>query len=302
MHTLDQILTKKDYSRKTPASLFYKDSPLWQKLLTIGCVVFLAGAGLGEWKPINSAVGGLPKAISLGVIGLAMLYTLFYPDEKRLRELWKPTLLYMSLMAALFFWSMVIWIESFAAVSSMIRSCSKIVFQSIAILTAVALVYLFREKAIELFTISICIANTAIMLLSIPGYGFAASIQSLVTCLITFGDADGYALQLEIHDLTFVFGQMILYYAVFCSSYYPAGKAQALSVSAALLLVFSGRHEAHRHPGGGSVRPDRSASPQAQSPRLVLPGSGRLLYPVFSGIPLLCALRCYFKVAEQFWH
>lgn len=215
MRTLDQILTKKDYSRKTPASLFYKDSPLWQKLLTIGCVVFLAGAGLGEWKPINSAVGGLPKAISLGVIGLAMLYTLFYPDEKRLRELWKPTLLYMSLMAALFFWSMVIWIESFAAVSSMIRSCSKIVFQSIAILTAVALVYLFREKAIELFTISICIANTAIMLLSIPGYGFAASIQSLITCLITFGDADGYALQLEIHDLTFVFGQMILYYAVF---------------------------------------------------------------------------------------
>lgn len=80
---------------------------------------------------------------------------------------------------------------------------------------AVALVYLFREKAIELFTISICIANTAIMLLSISGYGFAASIQSLVTCLITFGDADGYALQLEIHDLTFVFGQMILYYAVF---------------------------------------------------------------------------------------
>ena len=215
MRTLDQILTKKDYSRKTPASLFYKDSPLWQKLLAIGCVVFLAGAGLGEWKPINTTLGGLPKAISLGVIGLAVLYTLFYPDETRLREIWKPTLLYMSLMAALFFWSMVIWIESFAAVSSMIRSCSKLVFQSIAILTAVALVYLFREKAIDLFTISICIPNTAIMLLSIPGYGLAASLQSLVTCLITFGDADGYALQLEIHDLTFVFGQMVLYYAVF---------------------------------------------------------------------------------------
>ena len=215
MHTLDQILTKKDYSRKTPASLFYKDSPLWQKLLTISCVVFLSGAGLGEWKVLNGMLGGLPKAISLGVIGLAVLYALFYPDEKRLREIWKPTLLYMSLMVALFFWSMVIWIKSFATVSSMIRSCSKLVFQSIAILTAVALVYLFREKAIELFTISICIANTAIMLLSIPGYGLAASIQSLVTCLITFGDADGYALQLEIHDLTFVFGQMVLYYAVF---------------------------------------------------------------------------------------
>ena len=75
------------------------------------------------------------------------------------------------------------------------------------------------------------------MLLSIPGYGFAASIQSLVTCLITFGDADGYALQLEIHDLTFVFGQMILYYA-FLLLVLPGRKAQALAVSAALLLVF----------------------------------------------------------------
>lgn len=215
MRTLDQILTKKDYSRKTPASLFYKDSPLWQKLLAIGCVFFLSVAGLGEWKVLNGMLGGLPKAISLGVIGLAVLYALFYPDEKRLREIWKPTLLYMSLMAALFFWSMVIWIKNFATVSSMIRSCSKLVFQSIAILTAVALVYLFREKAIELFTISICITNGAIMLLCIPEYGVGASIQSLITCLVTFGDAVGYARQLEIHDLTFVFGQMILYYAVF---------------------------------------------------------------------------------------
>ena len=127
MHTLDQILTKKDYSRKTPASLFYKDSPLWQRLLTIGCVVFLSGAGLGEWKVLNGMLGGLPKAISLGVIGLAVLYALFYPDEKRLRELWKPTLLYMSLMVALFFWSMVIWIKSFATVSSMIRDRKSVV-------------------------------------------------------------------------------------------------------------------------------------------------------------------------------
>ena len=215
MRTLNQILTKKDYSRKTPASLFYKDSPLWQKLLKIGCMVFLIGAGLGEWRTLNNMLGGLPKIISLGVIGLAMLYTLFYPDEKRLRELWKPTLLYMSLMVALFLWSLVIWIESFAAVSSMIRSCSKLVFQSIAILIAVSLVYLFQEKAIELFTICICITNGIIMLLDIPTYGLASSIQSLITCLVTFGEAAGYARQLEIHDLTFVFGQMILYYAVF---------------------------------------------------------------------------------------
>ena len=127
-------------------------------------------------------------------------------------------------MAALFFWSIVIWVESFAAVSSMIRSCSKLLFQSIAILTAVALVYLFREKAIELFTISICITNGVIMLLYIPEFGVGASIQSLITCLVTFGDAVGYARELEIHDLTFVFGQMVLYYAVFAPRTTPQEK------------------------------------------------------------------------------
>lgn len=302
MRTLDQILTKKDYSRKTPASLFYKDSPLWQKLLAIGCVVFLAGAGLGEWKPINTTLGGLPKAISLGVIGLAVLYTLFYPDETRLREIWKPTLLYMSLMAALFFWSMVIWIESFAAVPSMIRSCSKLVFQSIAILTAVALVYLFREKAIDLFTISICIANTAIMLLSIPGYGLAASIQSLVTCLVTFGDADGYALQLEIHDLTFVFGQMVLYYAVFaphstlqekrkrrrylllCCWFFLVGMKR-IAIPAVVLFILIALLLRKR-----------------KVPQLVLPGSGRVLHPVFSGVPLLCAQWYHYSASTALWH
>lgn len=215
MRTLDQILVKKDYSQKKPSSPFYKDSPLWMKLLALGCIFFLSCAGLGEWKTLNNALGGVPKAITVGVIGLAVFYTFFYPDIQRIRDIAKPALVFMSLMAALFLWSVVIWIMRFMNLSSMVRGCSKLVFQSISILTAVSLVYLFREKAVDLFTVSICIANGAIMLLEIPSFGLGPSIQSLVTCLLTFGEADGYARQLEIHDLTFVFGQMIIYYAVF---------------------------------------------------------------------------------------
>lgn len=215
MRTLDQILVKKDYSKQTPRSPFYKDSPLWQKLLAAGCIFFLACAGMGEWKVLNIALGGLPKAISVGVIGLAVLYTFFYPDIQRIRDIAKPALMFMSLIAMLFLWSVVIWILHFMNLSSMIRGCSKLVYQSISILVAVSLVYLFREKAVDLFTVSICITNGAIMLLEIPSYGLGPSIQSLITCLVTFGDAVGYARQLEIHDLTFVFGQMVIYYAVF---------------------------------------------------------------------------------------
>ena len=100
--------------------------------------------------------------------------------------------------------------------SSMIRGCSKVIFQSIAILTAVSgCVPVWVPEAVDLFAVSMCLANGAIMVLEIPSFGIAASVQSLITCLVTFGEAEGYARNLEIHDITFVFGQLVLYYVVF---------------------------------------------------------------------------------------
>lgn len=216
MRHLSDILVKHDYTtQKKPSSYFYKDSPAWQKLLAFGCIFLLAFAGLGEWRVLNGRLGGLPKAVTVGVICIAIAYAFIYPDLKRLRSLIPPTLAYMFLMAALFLWSIVIWIMEFMNLSSMIRGCSKLAFQSISILTAVSLVYLFGAKAVDIFTLSICFSNGAIMLLEVPNYGVAASIRSLITCLVTFGDAEGYARQLEIHDLTFVFGQLFLYYVSF---------------------------------------------------------------------------------------
>ena len=74
MRTLSEIIVKRDYSRKTPSSVFYKDSPFWQKLICICFVGFIAlAAGLGEWKTLQSALGGLPKVITVGVIGMAFV-------------------------------------------------------------------------------------------------------------------------------------------------------------------------------------------------------------------------------------
>lgn len=214
MRSSSEIIVRKDYTRG-PSTIFYKDSPFWQTFLAICFVALLSFAGLGEWKTLNNLLGGLPKAITVGIIVMAAGYAIIYPDRRRIRDVLTPTAMFLSLIAALFLWSVVIWIMSFMNLSSMIRGCSKLVFQTISILTAVSGVYLFHEKAVDLFTTSLCIANSAIMLLEIPHFGLAASIRSLVTCLVTFGDAEGYARNLEIHDLTFVFGQLILYYAVF---------------------------------------------------------------------------------------
>ena len=215
MQTLSEILVKRDYTRKKPSSFFYKDSPAWQKLLCLGFVGLIALAGLGEWKTINNSMGGLPKVVTLGIICMTVAYGIIYPDLKRLQRVFWPTVVYMSLIAALLLWSMVIWLMSLSGLSTMIRSCSKLIFQSISILTAVCGVYLFGADAIDLFTIGVCLSNAGIMVLEIPSFGLSASIQSLITCLVTFGNAEGYARNLEIHDLTFVFGQLVLYYAVF---------------------------------------------------------------------------------------
>ena len=222
MRAANEIITKKDYSQRKSSSWLDKDSPFWMKLLSIMFVALLTFAGLGEWKTLNNALGGLPKIITAGIIAATALYAIIYPDIKRLRSLRSPTLLYMSLMIALLVWSMVIWIMDFATFSSVTRGFSKLMFQSISILTAIAGVYLFGSRAVDLFALAMCMANGAIMVLEIPKFGLAASIQSLITCFVTFGDAEGYARQLEIHDLTFVFGQLVLYYAAFA----PTGTAQ----------------------------------------------------------------------------
>lgn len=197
------------------------------------CTVFLVAAGLGEWKPVNTLLYGLPKAFTVGILALALFCVLLRPDERRLRVLLPPTAWNLSMMAALLLWSCVIWILHLSAASTILRGCSKIAFQCVAILTASALVYLLGSAAIDLFAASMCLVNGLILLLELPRYGLVAGLQSIWHCLITLGDAQGLARGLEIHDLTFVFGQLVLYYAAFA----PAD-TQHQRRTHKLLLVF----------------------------------------------------------------
>ncbi len=86
MRTLSEIIVKRDYSQKSPSSVFYKDSPFWQKLICICYVGFIALAGLGDWKTLQSILGGLPKIITAGVIGMAIVYGFIYPDLERVKK------------------------------------------------------------------------------------------------------------------------------------------------------------------------------------------------------------------------
>ena len=116
---------------------------------------------------------GFPKALTVGVILMAFVFLVIAPDFKRAKELWGPAAMYMLLILMLLLWSIVIWVLKFSGFSSMLRGCSKMVFQSIAVLTAVAAVYLFGKKAALYFTVSLLLTNGLIMLFEMPNYGVA---------------------------------------------------------------------------------------------------------------------------------
>lgn len=186
------------------------------KLLQAMAFFIILIAGLGEDKIVNAQLGGLPKALTFLFVGLAFLRLLVEADFVRTKNLASPFFQYCLYVLGLTFWSLFIWYANNTDASSIKRGASKILYQSIALMVAVCLVYLFGRLAIDIFAAGICAANFGIMLIEMPAYGVGPSIQSLVTSIITIGETtEGYAEQLEIHEVTFLYALFILYYMLF---------------------------------------------------------------------------------------
>ena len=192
------------------------------KIIAIGAVAMTFMAGLGEWKTVNNALGALPKAFSLGVIGLAVLWFLIEPDFKAVGRAFSFLPLFLLLLMVPFFASMNVWIVDLSVFGSISRSFSKLLFQGVSILYVVFMGYLFGAKAVDYYFDAIVLTNFAIIVLEIPRFGLAASIQSVIEGVRTYGETEGFMRSLELHDLTFLFGQFLIYYLMFA----PRGTKQ----------------------------------------------------------------------------
>ena len=195
-----------------------KKSPAFIVFLAVTCTVL---AGLGDWKVLNNAFGGLPKAIVLGTIVCAFLNFLVAADFANLKKALSYFPIFLLLIAVYSLVSMYIWITDLSKAASISRAGQKILFQTITIIYSVFMCYMFEDRAIDYLFISMCTTNTGIILLEMPKYGIKESIASVVTCILTFGNAEGFMRALEIHDITFLFGQFLIYYLLFA----PKGSA-----------------------------------------------------------------------------
>ena len=189
-----------------------KACPAFVAFLAVACTVL---AGLGDWKVLNDAYGALPKAIVLGTIVCAFLGFLVAADFAKLRKAVSYFPIFLLMIAVYTMISLFIWITDLSKAASISRAGQKILFQTITIVYCVLMCYLFEERAVNYLFFSMCAANTAIILLEMPRYGFQESVSSVVNCLVTFGEAEGFVRALEIHDITFLFGQFFIYYLMF---------------------------------------------------------------------------------------
>ncbi len=215
-----------------------KECPAFIAFLAVACTFF---AGLGDWKVLNNAYGGLPKAIALGAIVCAFLSFLVAADFENLRKAADYLPIFLLLIAVYSLISMYIWITDFSKAASISRAGQKILFQTITILYAVSMCYLFEDRAVNYLFSGMCATNTAIILLEMPKYGIRESISSVVTCIVTFGNAEGFVRALEIHDITFLFGQFFIYYAMFApKSTKPEKRMRRWGIVLSLFFILLG--------------------------------------------------------------
>ena len=183
---------------------------------------------------------GLPwftkYVLQVGVLGLALLFMLVTGDFRRLKTIGQFGVLFgmpFLMMAAL---SMLFWALDFQQMNYMTRGCSTILYHVVSLSAMCGAVYLFGRKSIDYTLYAMCGANCCIILESIKNYGVGEFVTGLIAFIKSGGiDTNAAMKALEVHDLTFAFGLMLLF-ALCCER----GKRRLIYAALSGLFFFLG--------------------------------------------------------------
>ena len=204
-------------------------------------IFFIFGAAMGDYKVLNTALGALPKVISVGALGLAVLYIFVSGNFSRLKEISRFGLMYSSIIIGIILCSIFIWILEFQTLSFIMKGVSKISYQLLNILIVLAAVYMFQEDAAKYTFFGIAGANFVIILIGAATTGIGGAIKDMFANIVSFGASDviygsTFIRAIEIHDITFVMGVFFLYFLFFS----PGERFRYLYAAIALFLFFAG--------------------------------------------------------------
>lgn len=183
---------------------------------------------------------GLPwftkYVLQVGVLGIALLFMLVTGDFRRLKTIGQFGVLFgmpFVMMAAL---SMLFWALDFQQMNYMTRGCSTILYHVVSLSAMCGAVYLFGRKSIDYTLYAMCGANCCIILESIRYNGVGEFVTGLIAFIKSGGiDTNAAMKALEVHDLTFAFGLMLLF-ALCCER----GKRRLIYAALSGLFFFLG--------------------------------------------------------------
>ena len=205
--------------------------PFWLPLL------YIAMMGIGFWYNGMGLPWFTKYLMQAAVVGLAACFLLVSGDFNRLPLIGEYYIIFLIPFVMMAAWSMLIWALDFQQLNYMSRGCSTILYHMISLSSMCAAVYLFGGKAIDYTFYGMCIANVCILLMdSIKPYGLGEFITGFIAFVKSGGvDTNAPIKALEVHDLTFGFGLMILYYAL-----YEKGWKRVTHLALAVIFFYLG--------------------------------------------------------------
>lgn len=217
--------------------VYTKDSKIYIGLY----IFFIFCAAMGDWKVINMALGGLPKVLSAGGFGIAFLYVLWSGNFKNIKAIFHFFVMYLSVIAGIILWSVILWILDFQTVGYIMKGVSKMSFQFLDILVVIGAGYMFEEKAAKYTFMGLAAGNLLIIALGAVTTGVGGAMHDLITNITSFGDSavienSKFIRAIEIHDITFVMGVFVIYFIFFCHG----EKHRFLYAGIALFLFMAG--------------------------------------------------------------
>ncbi|MBQ7718636.1 MAG: O-antigen ligase family protein [Clostridia bacterium] len=210
-------------------------------------IFFIFCAAMGDWKVINLALGGLPKVVSAGAVGLALIYLMWSGNFKNIKVLFHLFMIYVSIIMGVILWSVIIWILDFQTVGYILKGVSKMSFQFLNILIVVSAGYMFEEKAAKYTFFGLALGNFVIIILGALTTGVGGAISDMIKNITSFGASElvensKFIRAIEIHDITFVMGVYVIYFLFFCHGekhrYLYAGIALFLFVAGLKRIAF----------------------------------------------------------------
>lgn len=145
------------------------------------------------------------------IIFLGALWVMLYGELSRVKPSVRMMLLQMAPLLFALMWSMFVWAFNGDSVAVMKRGIGVISYQLLLLMMIHVAGMMFGPEVIQYTLFGFIAGNALILLDVIRRRGFGSFMSSFIYFIVHMGDVIGPMADLEVQDLTFAFGAIIIY-------------------------------------------------------------------------------------------